>query len=84
FVNNTDRNVNIEINGKTLDSISLLGGRTVVKAMEPGDYNISVIYQEYSFTDKINLEANKGYIMKLVAPSDKFVNFDLHSFRKEK
>lgn len=84
FVNNTDENVNIEINGKTLDSISLLGGRTVVKAMEPGDYNISVIYQEYSFTDKINLEANKGYIMKLVAPSDKFVNFDLHSFRKEK
>jgi len=84
FFNNTDKNINIEINGETLDSISLLGGKTTVKALKPGEYKITVSYQEYSFTDRINLEANKGYLMKLKEPSDTFVNFDLHSFRKEK
>ena len=84
FVNNTDEHINIEINGKTLDSISLLAGKTVLKSLETGEYNITVTYQEYSFTDKINLEANKGFTMKLAGPSDKFVNFDLHSFRKDK
>ncbi len=84
FVNNTRGHVNIETNGKTLDSISLLKGKTAVKSLEPGEYNITVTCQEYSFTDKINLEANKGYIMKLAGPLDKFVPFDLHSFRKEK
>jgi len=84
FFNNTDNNVNIEIKGKTLDSISLLGGKTVVKDLEQGEYDITVTYEEYSFTDKINLEVNKGYVMKLINPSDKFVNFDLHNFRKKK